>query len=490
MRVDSAFASAVEISALVRSGEASAREVVEAALRRIEALDPALNAFVSVDGERALAAADAGRARRRAAVRGRADRDQGQRARRGLRAQLRLAGSSPATGPTTTPTSCARLREAGFVIVGHDEPAGVRDPADDRAALHGPDPQPVGPRRARRAGPAAARRRRSRPGWSRSRTATTAAARSASPPPAAAWWASSRAAGGSRSGPDLGRVAGWPANGVLTRTVADTAHALDVLAGYEVGDANWAPRPAEPYATALRRDPGKLRVAVTAANPLGARRRPGGAPRPPRVGAELLHGARPRGRGGRARRGRPPRSLELFINVFGPAIALGIDAAARGRAGREPGEDEIEPLSRAMLRAGAGDAVARPTSAPSPQLQALARGLVALLRRLRPADDARPGASGRCRSASATASARTRCATSTRSGRLHALHVAVQRHGPARDLGPGRLRRRRPADRRPDRRQAARRGPAAAGRRADGSRAPLGAPAPVRYRTSAIRARA
>jgi len=35
--VDLGFTSAVEISALVRSGEASAREVVEAALRRIEA---------------------------------------------------------------------------------------------------------------------------------------------------------------------------------------------------------------------------------------------------------------------------------------------------------------------------------------------------------------------------------------------------------------------------------------------------------------------
>ena len=68
-------------------------------------------------------------------------------------------------------------------------------------------------------------------------------------------------------GPDLGDS--WLASdGVLTRTVADTALALDVLGGYEVGDANWAPRPAEPYALAMRRDPGRLRVAVTAANAL------------------------------------------------------------------------------------------------------------------------------------------------------------------------------------------------------------------------------
>ncbi len=55
---DIAFASAEELAALIRSGGASAREVVEASLRRIEALDPQLNAFIEVDGERALAAAD------------------------------------------------------------------------------------------------------------------------------------------------------------------------------------------------------------------------------------------------------------------------------------------------------------------------------------------------------------------------------------------------------------------------------------------------
>ena len=47
-------------------------------LERIEELNPALNAFVDVDAERALAAADAVRRRRRAPVRGGADRDQEQ----------------------------------------------------------------------------------------------------------------------------------------------------------------------------------------------------------------------------------------------------------------------------------------------------------------------------------------------------------------------------------------------------------------------------
>src|SRR4051812_33869335 len=56
---DVAFASAEELAALIRSGGASAREGTEAALARIEALDPRINAFIEVDGERALAAADA-----------------------------------------------------------------------------------------------------------------------------------------------------------------------------------------------------------------------------------------------------------------------------------------------------------------------------------------------------------------------------------------------------------------------------------------------
>src|SRR6201999_3182225 len=58
-------------------------------------------------------------------------------------------------------------------------------------------------------------------------------------------------------------------DGVLTRTVTETAQLLDVLAGYEVGDATWAPRPVEPYATSVRRDPGRLRVAMSTSSPLG-----------------------------------------------------------------------------------------------------------------------------------------------------------------------------------------------------------------------------
>ena len=95
-----AFAGAARQAELIRSGEVSSRELVELYLERIERLDPKLNAFTEVLGERALAEAEAADARRGAgddaAARG-PDRDQGQRRRRGRRRR----GSAPA--PSTTP---------------------------------------------------------------------------------------------------------------------------------------------------------------------------------------------------------------------------------------------------------------------------------------------------------------------------------------------------------------------------------------------------
>jgi amidase len=50
----------------------------------------------------------------------------------------------------------------------------------------------------------------------------------------------------------------------LTRSVRDTAHLLDAVAAPPVGDKYQAPTPARPFAEALRTDPGRLRVALTA----------------------------------------------------------------------------------------------------------------------------------------------------------------------------------------------------------------------------------
>src|SRR4051812_13633858 len=61
-----AFSGAAQQARLIASGELSAREVVENALRRIERLEPRLNAFRVVLADRALAEAEQADAHRRA----------------------------------------------------------------------------------------------------------------------------------------------------------------------------------------------------------------------------------------------------------------------------------------------------------------------------------------------------------------------------------------------------------------------------------------
>ncbi len=162
-------------------------------------------------------------------------------------------------------------------------------------------------------------------------------------------------------------------DGVLSRTVAETALLLDVLAGYEPGDATWAPRPVEPYTLAMRRDPGKLRIAMTLANALDVDADP-----------EVVHGLHSaaellRDLGHEVVDDSPampgPESLDIFLQVFGPGIALGIGLGER-LAGRPPDDDEIEPMSRALHEL----ARALPSTGyltAVAQLQLLARGTVA-----------------------------------------------------------------------------------------------------------------
>jgi amidase len=388
---DIAFASAEETAALVRSGGATAREVTEAALRRIEALEPAVNAFIEVDGERALAAADAVMpnapfAGVPIAVKGNVGVDGWT-----LNYASKLLDGHRADHPAYL---VRRLREAGFVIVGITNlpEFGILPTTEPR--FTGATRNPWSPDHT--------------PGGSSGGSAAAVAAGmvpiahgndgggSIRIPAACCGLVGLKPSRGRVSvGPDLGES--WLAcHGVLTRTVADTAYALDVIGGYEVGDANWAPRPAEPYAISVRRQPGRLRIAVTADNPLGVVP-PKDAIDGLRTAAEVL-----------ATLGHdiveaapafpPPRVLDIFINVFGPAIALGIDSGVRLR-GREPGEDEIEPLSRALLE----QARATPSIAymgAIAQLQALARGLVAFWADydvlLTPALGERPLAIGEC----------------------------------------------------------------------------------------------
>ena len=60
---------------------------------------------------------------------------------------------------------------------------------------------------------------------------------------------------------------GLSTSGALTRTVADAALALDIMAGYEPGDPGHAPPPSRPWSDEVGVDPGRLRIGVTRQTP-------------------------------------------------------------------------------------------------------------------------------------------------------------------------------------------------------------------------------
>ncbi len=111
------YRTVVESAALVRGGDASARELVTAALERIAKLDPELNAFVEADGERALAEADA--------IRPGADQPYAG-VPFAVKANVPVAGRALTMGSALLQDHRAdhdaffvsRLRRAGFVVVG------------------------------------------------------------------------------------------------------------------------------------------------------------------------------------------------------------------------------------------------------------------------------------------------------------------------------------------------------------------------------------
>src|SRR3954468_17761754 len=117
---DIAYAGATRQAELIAAGEVSAREVVEATLARIEAVDPVLNAYRVVFAERALLEADQADARRKAKE---------ERPLLGVPVAIKddtnMAGEITAWGTAAhagvkdaDAPVITRLREAGAIIVG------------------------------------------------------------------------------------------------------------------------------------------------------------------------------------------------------------------------------------------------------------------------------------------------------------------------------------------------------------------------------------
>jgi amidase len=263
------FLPALEQARLVRDGEVTARELVEASLDAIEQLDGELNAFVLTTAEQALAAADqvkAGDPRPFAgvpiAIKDLVALTAGVRTTFGMNATSEFV-------PSEDTHTYRKLRDAGLIMVG-------KTSTPEMGILPVTEPHRFGP---------------TRNPWDTGRTPGGSSGGSA-----AAVAAGMTAIGYANDGggsiripasccglvglkPSRGRisvgpawtelVAGFAVEGVVTRTVADTAAALDVMSGLEPGDPYWAPPPSAPFARSVGRDPGKLRIAYTLEAPNG-----------------------------------------------------------------------------------------------------------------------------------------------------------------------------------------------------------------------------
>ncbi|MDO8214087.1 amidase [Conexibacter sp. CPCC 206217] len=270
-RDELAFAGLGTLAALVAAGDVSARELVELSLRRIDAAQPVLNAFRCVRDEAALReAAEADRAR-------------------AAGTRLPLLGVPVAIKDDmdlegeATPFGCEgafalraadgevarRLRAAGAVIVGKTTTPELGQWPFTEGPAFGATRNPWAPAHT--------------PGGS---SGGSAAAVAAGLVPAAV---GSDGAGSVRIPaawthlvgvkPQRGRISTLPdpdpfygltCIGPLARSVEDAALLLDVLAGGAAGERHAPPQPQEPYVLAARRDPGRLRIALSLRIPFSA----------------------------------------------------------------------------------------------------------------------------------------------------------------------------------------------------------------------------
>ena len=140
-------------------------------------------------------------------------------------------------------------------------------------------------------------------------------------------------------------------DGVLSRTVLDTAAALDVLQGYELGDATWAPPPELPYETAALREPGVVRFGLVAKPAIGADPEPV-AVQAARDAAEMLSSM-----GHVVEEADPPWEGERVLDIFMDFWAANVGVATRYAAtvsGREPTRELVEPLTWALYERALG----------------------------------------------------------------------------------------------------------------------------------------
>lgn len=137
----------------------------------------------------------------------------------------------------------------------------------------------------------------------------------------------------------------------VSRTVRDSAALLDATRGPGIGDTVIAPAPARPYVEELTTDPGQLRIGILDHHPQGGAVDPACAAAARNVGAlleSLGHHVEPAW----------PKALEdkASASSFGALWAAAMGLSSRGferQLGRRLQDDELEPMNRAQAEAAA-----------------------------------------------------------------------------------------------------------------------------------------
>lgn len=260
---DLIFEGPVALAQRVRAKEIHPREVVELCLRRIEALDPRLNAFRVTMAEEAMAAAEKVSDGPLAGVP------------IAVKDEMRVAGQALTHGSQTTeelPTADSevvrRLRVAGAIVIGITNVPELTIWPWTASAAHGITRNPWDP---------------SRTTGGSSGGSAAAVASGMAPAGTAADGGGSIRIPASCCGlvgmkPTRGRVSlmplpdDWVALGVygaLARTVRDSAALMDVMHGPADGDRDRAPEFAGSYAEAATQPPRRLRIAMSRKIPPG-----------------------------------------------------------------------------------------------------------------------------------------------------------------------------------------------------------------------------
>ncbi len=172
-------------------------------------------------------------------------------------------------------------------------------------------------------------------------------------------------------GPALGdAVSGIIAEHAVTRSVRDSAALLDATSGPDLGDPYWAPPPERPFLEEVGADPGSLRIGFTSeaqgigvhADCVKAVEDAAG------LCAELGHEVEEKGLQIDVERLTP-----LFMTLWAAAQAWTADSLT-SLTGHEPAAENFEPLTWALIEMGRGISAAAYLAAVT-GLQALTRDL-------------------------------------------------------------------------------------------------------------------